>query len=88
MPGIVLQGFFMHNMKFLHFDKDVGLMSACSVLAIVLNLWLSVLWAPTMGVRGIMIATAVSFGATFLISGLMVIARFVNLQERAKAVVQ
>ena len=88
MLAIVLQGFFIHNMKFLHFDKDIVLMSACSTLTIVLNLWLSVMWAKTMGVEGIMLAAAVSFGATFLISGILVLVRYANLQERAKAVVQ
>jgi O-antigen/teichoic acid export membrane protein len=88
MLAIVLQGFFMHNMKYLHFDKDIVLMSACSTLTIVLNLWLSILWAPTMGIQGIMIAAAVSFGATFLISGVLVVVRYSNLQERTKAVVQ
>ena len=88
MLAIVLQGFFIHNMKFLHFEKDVGLMSACSLLTIVLNLWLSIRWAPGMGVRGIMIATAVSFGAAFLISGVLVVARYVNLKQGLKAVVR
>ena len=88
MISIVLQGFFMHNMKYFHFDKDIGLMSACSTLVIVLNLWLSVLWAATLGVQGIMLAAAVSFGATFLLSGVLIIVRYSNLQERAKAVVQ
>jgi O-antigen/teichoic acid export membrane protein len=88
MIAIVLQGFFMHNMKFLHFDKSIGLMSACSALTIALNLWLSILWAPSMGVRGIMLATAASFGATFLISGMLVVARYVNFQQREKAVVR
>ena len=85
MLAIVLQGFFIHNMKFLHFEKDVGMMSACSALTIVLNLWLSILWAP-LGVQGIMIAAAVSFGATFLISGVLLIARYLNLQQEIKAV--
>jgi O-antigen/teichoic acid export membrane protein len=88
MLAIVLQGFFMHNMKFLHFDKSIGVMSACSVLTIGLNLWLSILWAPTAGVRGIMLATAVSFGAAFLISGVLVVARYVNFQQGVKAVVR
>lgn len=88
MLAIVLQGFFMHNMKFLHFDKDIILMSACSTLAIVLNIWLSVSWAVTMGIQGIMLAAAVSFAATFLISGVLVLLRYANLQERAKPVVQ
>ena len=87
MLAIVLQGFFIHNLKFLHFEKDVGMMSACSVLAIVLNLWLSILWAP-MGVRGIMLATAVSFGATFLISGILLVARYFNIRQEVKAVVR
>jgi O-antigen/teichoic acid export membrane protein len=86
MLAIVLQGFFMHNMKFLHFDKSVGLMSACSALTIALNLWLSILWAPEMGIRGIMLGTAVSFGATFLISGMLVVARYFNVQQGVKAV--
>ena len=88
MIAIVLQGFFIHNMKFLHFDKDIGLMSACSALTIVLNLWLCIRWAPTMGIRGIMIATAVSFGVTFLISGALVVARYVNFKQGFKVVVR
>ena len=86
MVAIVLQGFFMHNMKFLHYDKSIGLMSACSALTIGLNLWLSILWAPTLGLRGIMLATVVSYGATFLLSGALVAARYVNVQAGVKAV--
>jgi O-antigen/teichoic acid export membrane protein len=88
MLAIVLQGFFIHNLKFLHFDKSIGVMSACSALTIALNLWLAILWAPGMGIRGIMLATAVSFGATFLISGMLVVARYVNFQQGVKAVVR
>ena len=88
MVAIVLQGFFIHNMKFLHFEKDIGLMSACSALTIVLNLWLSIRWAPSMGIRGIMIATAVSFGATFLISGMLVVARYSNFRQGIKVFVR
>jgi O-antigen/teichoic acid export membrane protein len=88
MIAIVLQGFFMHNMKFLHFDKSIGLMSACSALTIGLNLWLSILWTATMGLEGIMLATAASFGATFLISGGLVVARYVTFQGGVKAVVR
>jgi O-antigen/teichoic acid export membrane protein len=88
MVAIVLQGFFMHNMKFLHFDKSIGLMSGCSALTICLNLWLSVLWAPLMGLSGIMLATAASFGATFLISGVLVIGRYANFQPGVRAVVR
>jgi O-antigen/teichoic acid export membrane protein len=88
MMAIVLQGFFMHNMKFLHFDKRIGLMSAFSAVTIALNLWLSILWAPTMGVQGIMLATAVSFGATFLMSGVFVVARYLKFQQGVKAVVR
>jgi O-antigen/teichoic acid export membrane protein len=86
MVAIVLQGFFMHNMKFLHFDKSIGLMSAFSALTIGLNLWLSITWAPTMGLKGIMLAMAASFGATFLLSGVLVVARHVNFQQGMKAV--
>jgi O-antigen/teichoic acid export membrane protein len=88
MLAIVLQGFFIHNMKFLHFDKSIGLMSTCSTLTIGLNIWLSIIWAPTGGVRGIMIATAVSYGVTFVLSGLLVLARYVNVQQGVKAVVR
>ena len=88
MLAIVLQGFFMHNMKFLHYDKSIGTMSACSAVTIVLNIWLSIRWAEPMGVRGIMLATAVSFGVTFLISGAIVITRYLNLQQGVKAVVR
>jgi O-antigen/teichoic acid export membrane protein len=88
MVAIVLQGFFIHNMKFLHFEKDIGLMSACSALTIVLNLWLSIRWAPSMGIPGIMIATAVSFGATFLISGMLVVARYSSFRQGIKVFVR
>ncbi|MXQ09367.1 oligosaccharide flippase family protein [Alphaproteobacteria bacterium GH1-50] len=74
MLAILLQGFFMHNMKFLHQEKAIVVMSVCSLLAIVMNLWLTILWAPEGGVRGIMLATAVSFGATFILSGILVLA--------------
>jgi hypothetical protein len=33
-----------------------------------------------------MIATAVSFGATFLISGMLVVARYANIRQEVKAV--
>jgi O-antigen/teichoic acid export membrane protein len=88
MVAIVLQGFFMHNMKFLHFDKSIGLMSAFSALTIGLNIWLSILWAQSMGIHGIVLATAVSFAASFVISGMLVIARYANLQPGVKAVVR
>ncbi|PHR21837.1 MAG: hypothetical protein COA41_01650 [Sphingopyxis sp.] len=87
MVAIVLQGFFMHNMKFLHFDKDIRVMSLCSMLTIASNVWLSIQWAPTMGIRGIMLGTVVSFGAVFLISGMIVIARYIQPQEGVKSVV-
>jgi O-antigen/teichoic acid export membrane protein len=86
MLAVVLQGFFVHNMKFLHFDKSIGVMSALSALTIGLNLGLSILWAPVMGIPGIMLATAASFGTTFLISGVIVVARYVNIQQEVKAV--
>ncbi|MBD2842459.1 lipopolysaccharide biosynthesis protein [Erythrobacter rubeus] len=87
MIAIVLQGYFMHNMKFLHFDKRIELMSICSAATIGLNIWLSILWVQTMGIRGIMLATAVSFGAAFIISGVLVMARYMNTRKGAKAVV-
>ena len=85
MGAIVLQGFFMHNMKFLHFDKRIELMSAFSAMTIALNIWLSIAWSQTMGIRGIMVATAVSFGAAFIISGALVMARYVQLRKGSKA---
>ena len=88
MIAMVLQCFFMHNMKFLHFDKSIGVMSACSALTIALNLWLSIRWAPEMGIRGIMLATVVALGAKFLISGGLVVARHANFQQGVKAVVR
>ena len=86
MLAIVLQGYFMHNMKFLHFEKRIETMSLFSALTIGLNIWLSILWAQSMGIRGIMLATAVSFGAAFLISGVLVLSRYTNLRKGAKSV--
>jgi O-antigen/teichoic acid export membrane protein len=87
MIAIVLQGFFVHNMKYLHYDKDIRVMSLCSALTIALNLLLSIRWAPEMGIKGIMLATVVSFGVTFLISGLIIIARFTNFHGGVRSVV-
>jgi O-antigen/teichoic acid export membrane protein len=87
MVAIVLQGYFMHNLKFLHYYKDIRVMSLCSALTIALNIWLSIQWAPQSGVRGIMLATAVSFGVTFLISGMIVVARLIGTQGGVKSVV-
>jgi Na+-driven multidrug efflux pump len=87
MIAIVLQGFFVHNMKYLHYDKDIRVMSLCSALTIALNILLSVRWAPEMGIRGIMLATVVSFGTTFLISGMIVVARFIYVPGGVKSVV-
>ncbi|MBV7264818.1 lipopolysaccharide biosynthesis protein [Erythrobacter ani] len=87
MIAIVLQGYFMHNMKFLHFEKRIELMSIFSAATIGLNIWLSIVWVQAMGIRGIMLATAVSFGAAFIISGMLVMARYMNLRKGAKAVV-
>ena len=87
MLAILLQGFFMHNMKFLHQEKAIVVMSVCSLLAIAMNLWLSILWAPEDGVRGIMIATAVSFGVAFVLSGILVLAHLTERKAGAKQVV-
>lgn len=81
MVAIVLQGYFMHNMKFLHFDKRIEVMSVCSALTIGLNIWLSILWAQQMGIPGIMLAMAVSFGTAFIISGLLVMVRWSGLRK-------
>ncbi|MEL7199127.1 MAG: oligosaccharide flippase family protein [Pseudomonadota bacterium] len=81
MIAIVLQGFFMHNMKFLHYDKSIEMMSAFSVLTIGLNIWLSIMWAQSIGIRGIMLATAVSFGVAFIISGVLVLVRFSGFKK-------
>lgn len=73
MVAILLQGFFMHNMKFLHNYQRVAVMSGCSLIAIVINLWLSIAWAPQFGVQGIMQATIVSFAVAFVVSGVLVL---------------
>ncbi|MEO0909297.1 MAG: oligosaccharide flippase family protein [Pseudomonadota bacterium] len=83
MIAIVLQGFFFHNMKFLHYEKSIFVMSTVSALALCLNLGLSILWAPESGVRGIMIATAVSFGVTFFLTGVIIAFRFARLRYQA-----
>lgn len=85
MLAIVLQGYFMHNMKFLHFDKRIEIMSALSVLTIGLNIWLSILWAQDAGIRGIMLATVFSFATAFIISGVFVMARYMKLRKGFRA---
>ena len=87
MLAIVLQGYFMHNMKFLHYEKRVALMSACSVATMLLCLVLSILWAKTMGIEGIMLAWAVSFGAAFIMTGVFVLLRHAKFGQGTKAVV-
>ncbi len=85
MLAITLQGYFTHNMKFLHYEKRIELMSTLSALTIGLNIWLSIMWAQSMGIRGIMLATAVSFGAAFIMSGLLVMAHYVKQRKGSKA---
>ena len=84
MAAIVLQGYFVHNMKFLHFDKRIRLMSGLSMITIALNIWLSIEWVQTWGVRGIMLATVVSFGAAFIISSCLVLARWMPSEKQGK----
>lgn len=72
MMAILLQGFFMHNMKFLHQGKAIIVMSVCSLIAIAMNAWLSILWVEEYGIRGIMQATAISFFSVFILSGILV----------------
>jgi hypothetical protein len=86
MLAIMLQGHFMHNLKFLHFDGRIELMSVLSALTIGLNLWLSILWAKQMGISGIILATAVSFGGAFIMSGILVLGRWMPLRKGARAV--
>jgi O-antigen/teichoic acid export membrane protein len=87
MLAVLLQGFFMHNMKFLHNGKKIALMSLCSIVSLALNLWLSIEWSYTMGIKGIMLATSVSFGVAFLLSGVMVIYFIVESGKGIRAVV-
>ncbi|MCJ8190771.1 lipopolysaccharide biosynthesis protein [Sphingomicrobium aestuariivivum] len=86
MGAILLQGFFMHNMKFLHYDKSIGVMSACSAIVIVLNLILSMQWASSLGLRGIMLATALSFAVVFAASAVMVGYRLYRVAKVKKGV--
>ncbi|MEO1731345.1 MAG: oligosaccharide flippase family protein [Pseudomonadota bacterium] len=83
MLAIVMQGYFIHNMKFLHFDKSIEMMSACSLLTIAINLSASTLLLPNFGIAGIMLGTAFSFGAAFIISGAIIIVRHSNRQKGA-----
>lgn len=88
MLAIVLQGYFMHNMKFLHYDKRIALMSVCSILTIALHIVLTILWAQSMGIEGVLLAWAVSFGAAFIMTGVFVIMRHVRFGQGTKAVAQ
>lgn len=83
MIAILLQGFYMHNMKFLHSYKKVKTMSLCSALALGINMWLSIAWAPELGVKGIMQATIVSFAVVFVISGVITILHVRKSNEEA-----
>ncbi len=82
MAAVLLQGFFMHNMKFLHHDKRILVMSFCSALAIGLNLVLSIAFAPSAGLKGIVIATVISFGAAFVVSGIVLLSPLFKAQTR------
>jgi len=82
MIAILLQGFFMHNMKFLHNDRRVSVMSLCSLLAIGLNIWLSMAWAAEYGIKGIMQATIISFGTAFVVSGVLVIIHLTQSSQK------
>ena len=88
MPAIVLQGYFMHNMKFLHYEKRVAMMSASSIATILLCLGLTMRWAQTMGIEGIMLAWAVSFGAAFFMTGVFVLLRHIKFGQGARVVAE
>lgn len=82
MAAILLQGFFMHNMKFLHNYQRVSVMSVCSIIAIVINLALSIAWAPEFGLKGIIQATIVSFAAVFIVSGILVVTQISQASKK------
>lgn len=86
MLAIMLQGHFIHNLKFLHFDGRIEQMSVLSALTIGLNLCLSMVWAKQMGISGIILATVVSFGAAFIMSGILVLVRWMPLRKGARVV--
>jgi O-antigen/teichoic acid export membrane protein len=86
MIAILLQGFYMHNMKFLHSYKKVNVMSLCSALALAINLWLSISWAPEFGVKGIMQATMVSFAVVFVLSGIITLMHVVKENKKADTI--
>ncbi len=73
LSAFVMQGYFLHNQAFLLFKKNAILMSVCSFFCIILNIILSYLWALSYGVKGVIIATSVSYLVSSLLIGLFVL---------------
>lgn len=80
LSAIVMQGYFFHNQAFLLFKKYAIIISACSFLCIVLNIILSYLWSLSYGVKGVIVATTVSYFVSALLSGFFIFYAFRNVK--------
>lgn len=85
LSAFVMQGYFLHNQAFLLFKKKAIMMSICSFFCIILNFILSYLWALSYGVKGVIIATAVSYFTSSLLISIfaLYVFRKINSSELA-----
>ena len=79
--AFVMQGYFLHNQAFLLFNKNTIIMSICSLFCIVLNIMLSYIWSLSYGIKGVIVATAVSYFVASLLSSFFVFHVFRSMQS-------
>ncbi len=74
MLATSMRGWFLIAQSFVHFRQRVGLMSLCSIVAMVANAWLSWQWIPIYGATGAVWASIAAYLLATAIT-LIVIAR-------------
>lgn len=80
LSAVVMQGYFLHNQAFLLFKKYAVIISSCSFLCVILNIVLSYLWALSYGVKGVIVATAVSYLVSAIISCFFILFAYRNVK--------
>ncbi len=80
LSAVVMQGYFLHNQAFLLFKKYAVIISSCSFLCVVMNIALSYFWALSYGVKGVIVATAVSYLVSAIISCCFILYAYRNIK--------
>ncbi|MCK5374730.1 MAG: hypothetical protein KAJ40_05555, partial [Alphaproteobacteria bacterium] len=64
------------------------IMSVCSLFCIILNIMLSYIWSLSYGIKGVIVATAVSYFVASIVSSFFVFVVFRNMKSPESTYVQ